>query len=51
MFPILYYDQLDHKSVQKNFDKVLGQLIKGDFKSADARKMTNTGSGDWATLR
>jgi len=43
MLPILFYNQLDSKSVQKNFDKVLQQLSKGDFKSADVRKMTNTG--------
>ncbi len=43
MFPILFYNQLDGKSVQKNFDKVLLQLSKGDFKSADVRKMTNAG--------
>ncbi|MEJ7683149.1 MAG: UvrD-helicase domain-containing protein, partial [Segetibacter sp.] len=40
---ILFYNQLDSKSVQKNFDKVLLQLSKGDFKSADVRKMTNAG--------
>ncbi|MEO5891868.1 MAG: hypothetical protein ABIQ31_16590 [Ferruginibacter sp.] len=33
-----FYDQLDSKSVQKNFDKVLQQLSRGDFKSADVRK-------------
>ncbi|MGI8636902.1 MAG: hypothetical protein ACR2KZ_16025, partial [Segetibacter sp.] len=43
MLPILFYNQLDSKSVQKNFDKVLQQLTRGDFKSADVRKMTNTG--------
>ena len=43
MLPILFYNQLDSKSVQKNFDKVLGQLSNGDFKSADVRKMTNAG--------
>ena len=43
MLPILFYNQLDSKSVQKNFDKVLQQLMKGDFKSADVRKMTNAG--------
>ena len=43
MLPILYYDQLDGKNVQKNYDKVLKQLVAGDFKSADVRKMTNTG--------
>ena len=43
MLPILYYNQLDSKSVQKNFDKVLEQLSRGDFKSADVRKMTGSG--------
>lgn len=43
MLPILYYNQLDSKSVEKNFDKVLAQLSRGDFKSADVRKMTNNG--------
>lgn len=43
MTPILFYNQLDSKSVQKNFDKVLLQLSKGDFKSADVRKMNNVG--------
>lgn len=43
MLPILFYNQLDSKNVQKNFDKVLQQLSNGDFKSADVRKMSNTG--------
>jgi len=43
MLPILFYNQLDSRNVQKNFDKVLLQLSKGDFKSADVRKMTNAG--------
>ena len=43
MLPILFYNQLDSKNVQKNFDKVLQQLSKGDFKSADVCKMGNTG--------
>lgn len=43
MLPILFYNHLDSKSVQKNFDKVLQQLTTGDFKSADVRKMSNTG--------
>lgn len=43
MLPILYYNQLDSKLVQKNFDKVLQQLGKGDFKSADVKKMAGTG--------
>lgn len=43
MFPTLFYNQLDSKSVQKDYDKVLKQLVAGDFKSADVRKMTNSG--------
>ncbi len=43
MLPILFYNELDRESVRKNFDKVLQQLSKGDFKSADVRKMSNTG--------
>lgn len=43
MLQLLYYNQLDSKQVQKNFDKVLQQLCKGDFKSADVRKMAGTG--------
>ncbi len=40
---ILFYNELDYKSVEKSFDKVLQQLSNGDFKSADVRKMINTG--------
>ncbi|MDQ3845883.1 MAG: UvrD-helicase domain-containing protein [Bacteroidota bacterium] len=43
MIPILYYNGLDAKETQKAYDKVLQQLAHGDFKSADVRKMTNTG--------
>ena len=43
MLPVLFYNQLDSKSVQKSFDKVLQQLSNGDFKSADVRKMSSTG--------
>lgn len=43
MLPILFYNQLDSKNVQKSFDKVLKQLSNGDFKSADVCKMSNTG--------
>ncbi len=37
---ILLYDQLDYSSVKKQFKKTLAFLEKGDFKSADVRKMT-----------
>jgi hypothetical protein len=43
MLPILFYNQFECKGVQKNFEKVIEQLSKGDFKSADVRKMSNTG--------
>ena len=43
MLSILFFNELDSKSVQKNFNKVLQQLSNGDFKSADVKKMTNTG--------
>lgn len=43
MLPILFYNQLDSKSVQKSYDKVLQQLRKGDFAGADVKKMSNTG--------
>ena len=43
MLPILFYNELDSKSVQKSFDKVIQQLSKCDFKSADVRKMTSSG--------
>ena len=43
MLPILYYSHIDSKNVQKKFEKTLAQLSKGDFKSADVRKMTNAG--------
>jgi hypothetical protein len=43
MFEILYQNDLDIKSVEKTFSKTLKQLQTGDFKSADVRKMPNTG--------
>ncbi len=43
MLPVLCYNQLNYKDVQKNFDKVLQHLTKGDFRNADVRKMSNTG--------
>jgi len=42
MFDILYHNDLDVKSVEKTFPKILKQLQAGDFKSADVRKMTGT---------
>ncbi|MDR0748822.1 MAG: AAA family ATPase [Tannerellaceae bacterium] len=43
MFDILYQNDLDVKAVEKSFPKTLKQLQSGDFKSADVRKMPNTG--------
>ena len=43
MFDILYQNDLDIKSVEKTFPKTLKQLREGDFKSADVRKMPDTG--------
>ncbi|GAP72899.1 UvrD-helicase domain-containing protein [Candidatus Symbiothrix dinenymphae] len=43
MFDILYHNDLDIKSVEKTFAKTLKQLQTGDFKSADVKKMQNSG--------
>jgi len=42
-YPLLYFNELDIKSVEKTFPKLLNQLQDGDFKSADVRKMGDTG--------
>lgn len=42
-YDILYHNELDIKSVEKTFSKTLRQLQNGDFKSADVRKMGDTG--------
>ena len=42
-YVILYHNDLDIKSVEKSFGKTLQQLQKGDFNSADVRKMGDTG--------
>jgi len=42
-YGILYHNELDIKSVEKTFAKTLRQLKEGDFKSADVRKMGDTG--------
>ncbi|MGB1205950.1 MAG: UvrD-helicase domain-containing protein [Chitinophagales bacterium] len=39
---ILYYNELNTKGVKKQFEKVGNFLKKGDFKSADVKKMPNT---------
>ena len=41
-YGVLYHNELDIKSVEKTFGKTLHQLQKGDFKSADVRKMGDT---------
>jgi len=41
--PLLYLNELNIQSVEKSFPKTLKQLQDGDFKSADVRKMANTG--------
>ncbi len=41
--PILYLNELNIQSVEKTYSKTLKQLQDGDFKSADVRKMPNTG--------
>ncbi|MDR2775859.1 MAG: PhoH family protein [Tannerella sp.] len=43
MFDILYQSDLNIQSVEKTFPKTLQQLQSGDFKSADVRKMQDTG--------
>ncbi len=42
-YQVLYHNELDIKSVEKAFSKTLEQLQKGDFKSADVRKLAETG--------
>jgi hypothetical protein len=42
-YQLLYHNELDIKSVEKNYFKTVHQLQQGDFKSADVRKMPNTG--------
>ncbi|MEO5582967.1 MAG: UvrD-helicase domain-containing protein, partial [Saprospiraceae bacterium] len=42
-YPILYFNELDIRSVEKTFPKTVKQLQEGDFKSADVRKISATG--------
>ncbi len=42
-YELLYHNDLDIKSLEKNFGKTIKQLQGGDFKSADVRKMGETG--------
>jgi hypothetical protein len=39
---ILYYNDLDFSKVKKQFEKTLGFLRNGDFKSAEIKKMQPT---------
>ncbi len=38
-FPILFYEELQAEQVQKKFDKVMGFLREGNFRSAETKKM------------
>ena len=40
---ILYYNGLDYKKVNKQFEKTVAYLKAGDFASADVKKMVQTG--------
>ncbi len=40
---VLIYNELDYSKVKKQFEKTINYLKAGDFKSADVKKMVNTG--------
>ena len=40
---LLYYSDLDYKKAGKQFEKVVEQLTRSDFRSADVKKMPGTG--------
>lgn len=42
MLPVLYYDGLETKGRKQKIDKVVQALSKGDFKSADVKKLQGT---------
>src|SRR4051794_4953331 len=42
-YDILYHNELEIRSVERTFPKTLLQLREGDFKSADVRKMGDSG--------
>lgn len=42
-YDLLYHNELDLKNLEKDFSKTIQQLREADFKSADVRKMGNTG--------
>ena len=43
MYSILHYADLDYSGLKTKFDKTVTALANGDFKSADVKKMQNTG--------
>lgn len=43
MYQLRYFNELDTKAVEKKYNAVLKQLSAGDFKSAEVKKMANTG--------
>lgn len=43
MFPILYYEGLDDSGLKTKFNKVITYISRGDFKSADVKKLKPTG--------
>lgn len=43
MFDIYIYNDLEPGKIRKQFDKVLEQLSRGDFASAEVKKMAGTG--------
>ena len=43
MFETLIYNDIDPGKVRKQFDRTIEQLSRGDFASADVKKMTGTG--------
>ena len=43
MFPILYYNNLDHSGLTTKFKKVVSAIANGDFKSAEVKKLKPSG--------
>jgi hypothetical protein len=42
MFPILYYNNLNYSGLKSKFEKVVAAISRGDFKSADVKKLKPT---------
>ena len=42
MYPILYYNNLNYTGLETKFYKVIESLERGDFKSADVKKLKST---------